>query len=102
MMDAYPPPSITPEMFASIKRNAPLGGTGHLLVAEIERENAANFKGVAWECDTRFDSGRPTPWPCREPIVALVADETGEVRQAWCAAHLPADVSPERVIWRLS
>lgn len=94
---------MTPDRFADVKVLVGMGSRGpsEELIAELERENRAHFEDVAYECSRPCDPERPTHWPCRQPIVALVLDEHGVIQSSWCAADVPEGTPPERLIWRL-
>ena len=68
------------------------------LVAELERQSAALFEDAQCEADSHWDDNvRPVD------ADALVLGGTYEEGWDWCClAHLPANLPPERVIWRLT
>jgi hypothetical protein len=69
-----------------------------MLPSEVQRLHDILFGGFSWECD--HPGGAAETGPCRRAVEALVVDERGAVRHAFCAEHLPRDTPAERVIRR--
>jgi hypothetical protein len=90
---------VTPERLASLS-NAFAHGDGPVaeLLAEVKRQSVALFADAQCDDDSHWDEGV-------SPVDAdaLVLGATDEEGWDWCCLdHLPANLPPERVIWRLT
>jgi hypothetical protein len=95
---------VTPERFAEIKQWYATYGRDHApwglpeFIPELVRQSAALFEDAQCEADSHWGAGV-------HPVDAdaLVLGGTDEEGWDWCClAHLPANLPPERVIWRLT